>query len=159
MTYATYAGSCQPNEALSLTRMFSAEAPLENALRSSGFGPGTSCTFSGAGSASNSVSTAPLTAHSANTHKMASRACTRALRSPFSKRTLSTPTQRRTIVTSLNGVRPVASQLAKPAVSTLAQQCRGMKTIDFAGTKETVYGKFCPDLFMLTDQDSALTGL
>lgn len=72
---------------------------------------------------------------------MASRTASRALRSSLNKSSLSAPAQRRTLVTALNVARPLASQLAKPAAASQAQQWRGMKTIDFAGTKEVVYGQ------------------
>lgn len=67
---------------------------------------------------------------------MASRTFTRALRSPLAKQ-LSAPA-RRTFVSALNAsARPTA---ARAAVA--AQQVRGVKTIDFAGVKEDVYGMF-----------------
>jgi hypothetical protein len=73
-------------------------------------------------------STPPLT--------MASRTFSRALRSPLAKQ-LSAPA-RRTFVSALNAsARPTA---ARTVVA--AQQVRGVKTIDFAGTKEDVYGEF-----------------
>jgi ketol-acid reductoisomerase len=66
---------------------------------------------------------------------MASRAFSRALRSPLAKQ-LVAPT-RRTFVSAINAsTRPTTR-----AVVASAQQVRGVKTIDFAGTKEEVYGK------------------
>lgn len=66
---------------------------------------------------------------------MASRTFSRALRSPLAKQ-LSAPA-RRTFVSALNAsARP---SVARAAVAS-AQQVRGVKTIDFAGTKEDVYG-------------------
>lgn len=67
---------------------------------------------------------------------MASRTFSRALRSPLAKQ-LSAPA-RRTFVSALNAS-------ARPAVARAAggyggQQVRGVKTIDFAGVKEDVYG-------------------
>jgi ketol-acid reductoisomerase len=65
---------------------------------------------------------------------MASRTLTRALRSPLAKQ-LSAPA-RRTFVSALNAS---ARPTARAAVAS-AQQVRGVKTIDFAGVKEDVYG-------------------
>lgn len=72
---------------------------------------------------------------------MAARPVSKALRSSFAKH-LSTPTvQRRTLVTALNAAaKPVAAAVPKAAVTGNVRQTRGMKTINFAGTKEVVYG-------------------
>ena len=69
---------------------------------------------------------------------MASRTASRALRQ--TARQLATPAvQRRTLVTGLNAAR--ASAVAVPKVAApVFSQTRGVKTIDFAGTKEKVYG-------------------
>lgn len=68
---------------------------------------------------------------------MATRTFSRALRSPLAKQ-LSAPA-RRTFVSALNAsVRPAA----RAAVGRAQQQVRGVKTIDFAGTEEVVYGTF-----------------
>lgn len=68
---------------------------------------------------------------------MASKHASRALRS--SLRQLSTPrVQQRTFVAAVNAARPVVQKAAVPA---FVQQTRGMKTVDFAGDKEVVYGK------------------
>ena len=69
---------------------------------------------------------------------MASKNVTRALRTS-NFRQISSSTQRRTIVSALNAASRTS---AKPAfvASTAVQQKRGLKTIDFAGTKEDVYG-------------------
>jgi ketol-acid reductoisomerase len=67
---------------------------------------------------------------------MASRTFSRALRSPLTKQ-LSAPA-RRTFVSALNAsARPAAARAVAAA-----QQVRGVKTIDFAGTKEQVYGEY-----------------
>ncbi len=67
---------------------------------------------------------------------MASRTFSRAIRSPLAKQ-LSAPA-RRTFVSTINSsVRPTTARTAAAA----AQQVRGVKTIDFAGVKEDVYGK------------------
>lgn len=71
---------------------------------------------------------------------MASKSTSKALRSSIPKQFSSAPTQRRGFVTALNAARPVAAQAPKPAFAARPQQWRGLKTIDFAGTKETVYG-------------------
>jgi ketol-acid reductoisomerase len=73
---------------------------------------------------------------------MASRPAARASRQIA--RQLATPTvQRRTFVSALNAAsRASVAAAPKAAVSTSFQQVRGVKTIDFAGTKEDVYGKF-----------------
>jgi hypothetical protein len=66
--------------------------------------------------------------------QMASRTFSRALRSPLAKQ-LSAPA-RRTFVSALKA-RPTAARTVAAA-----QQVRGVKTIDFAGTKEQVYGEY-----------------
>lgn len=69
---------------------------------------------------------------------MASKNVTRALRNS-NLRQISSNAQRRTFVSALNAA---SRTTAKPAfvAPTAVQQRRGMKTIDFAGTKEVVYG-------------------
>lgn len=70
---------------------------------------------------------------------MASRGATRALRSSLKQ--LATPiAQRRAFAAAVNAARTGANA-APRAVSVPFQQRRGVKTIDFAGTRETVYGK------------------
>jgi ketol-acid reductoisomerase len=67
---------------------------------------------------------------------MASRTFSRALRSPLAKQ-LSAPA-RRTFVSALNAsARPNAARAAIAST-----QVRGVKTIDFAGVKEDVYGMY-----------------
>jgi hypothetical protein len=69
---------------------------------------------------------------------MASRTLSRAIRAPLAKQ-LSAPA-RRTFVSAINAsARPTARAVAASAQQ---QQVRGVKTIDFAGTKEDVYGAF-----------------
>jgi len=69
---------------------------------------------------------------------MASRPAARALRHT-ARQLVATPAQKRTFVSAL---RAGASKPApRAAVAAQFQQTRGVKTIDFAGTKETVYGK------------------
>jgi hypothetical protein len=70
---------------------------------------------------------------------MASRPVTRALRQT-ARQLAATPAQKRTFVSALSAGAKKAAPRA--AVTSQFQQTRGVKTIDFAGTKETVYGKF-----------------
>lgn len=67
---------------------------------------------------------------------MASRTFSRALRSQLTRQLASPAVQQRTIAAA---GRSLARQ-ARPAMVGPAQQVRGMKTIDFAGSKEDVYG-------------------
>lgn len=72
---------------------------------------------------------------------MASRSFTKALRTPLARQVASPAIQRRTFVAATGAVR-ASFVKARPAVaSPAAQQTRGVKTIDFAGVKEDVYGK------------------
>ena len=68
---------------------------------------------------------------------MASRPAARVLRQ--AARQLAVPAQKRTFVSALNTT-AVRATAPKAAVSVPFQQTRGKKTIDFAGTKEVVYG-------------------
>lgn len=68
--------------------------------------------------------------------KMASRTFIRALRSNV-VRQIATPVQRRTIATAFIAAR--ATVAVAPRIPALIQK-RGIKTIDFAGVKEDVYG-------------------
>jgi ketol-acid reductoisomerase len=69
---------------------------------------------------------------------MASRPAARALRQ--SVRQLASPAvQRRTFVSAVGAARAGIAAAPKAAVTSQFQQTRGVKTIDFAGTKETVY--------------------
>jgi len=71
---------------------------------------------------------------------MASRTATKALRSAAAKQVTSPTVQRRTFVSALNAAaRPMSAAAPKVA---FVQQARGMKTVDFAGHKETVFGAF-----------------
>lgn len=69
---------------------------------------------------------------------MASRSFTRALRSQLARQMAAPAVQQRTLAAA---GRSLARQ-ARPAVAGPAQQVRGLQTIDFAGHKEDVYGKF-----------------
>ncbi len=68
---------------------------------------------------------------------MASKHASRALRTSL-KQLASPRIQQRTFTAVANGSRPA---LQKAAAATFVQQTRGMKTVDFAGDKEVVYGK------------------
>jgi ketol-acid reductoisomerase len=74
---------------------------------------------------------------------MASKSFTKALRAPLARQLASPAVQRRTFVAASSLVRATAVK-ARPAVAGLVQQTRGVKTIDFAGTKEEVFGKGIP---------------
>jgi len=69
---------------------------------------------------------------------MASRTFVRALRSPASRQFVA-PVQKRTIVTAFSAAR-AAVAVAPRFAGVPLQQKRGVKTIDFAGVKEEVYG-------------------
>ena len=71
---------------------------------------------------------------------MASRSFNRALRAPLARQFSLPSTQRRTLLTALGNTRKAAFISPKTAVALSLQSSRGMKTIDFAGHKETVYG-------------------
>jgi len=70
---------------------------------------------------------------------MASRSFSKALRSQVGRQLTSPAVQRRTFVSALGGVRVGAAASKRVTVNSIAQQVRGVKNIDFAGSKETVY--------------------
>ena len=71
---------------------------------------------------------------------MASKTFVRSLRAASKQKLPSQPLQQRTFTSAL-AVRPaVAANARVPRAAPAQQQTRGVKTIDFAGTKETVYG-------------------
>lgn len=72
---------------------------------------------------------------------MASRSFTRALRSPLTRHLPAPAAQRRTLISASRLARTGVATPLKPIVTGPLQHCRGLKQIDFAGTKETVYGK------------------
>jgi hypothetical protein len=98
---------------------------------------------------------------------MASRPVSRALRQTARQLTAaSAPAQKRTFVSALKAG---ATAAPRAAVTTQFQQTRGVKTIDFAGTKEEVYGMFellldtiecqdCNEQQHLTSKQSVPTG-
>ena len=71
--------------------------------------------------------------------EMASRTATRALRSSLRQAAKAPAVQQRTFVSAVNAAsRPALAQAPKAAQQFVQQ--RGVKTIDFAGHKEDVYG-------------------
>jgi ketol-acid reductoisomerase len=78
---------------------------------------------------------------------MASRPVTRALRQT-ARQLAASPAHKRTFVSAL---RAGVTAAPKAAVTIQFQQTRGVKTIDFAGTKETVYGKLCASQFRMCE--------
>ena len=84
---------------------------------------------------------------------MASRSLGRALRAPTARQFTWPLTQRRTLLLASNNAKMGATTLVKPVSGTTLHLSRGMKTIDFAGHKETVYGTsyLCEELGVMTD--------
>lgn len=83
---------------------------------------------------------------------MASRTASRALRA--SARQLAAPSvQRRTFVSALNAASKGVVAAAPRAAVLPKQQTRGIKTIDFAGVKEDVYGSLLQFRLLLTADD------
>ncbi|ODA80335.1 hypothetical protein RJ55_03293 [Drechmeria coniospora] len=73
---------------------------------------------------------------------MASRSFSKALRAPLARQLASPRLQQRSYIAGRNLARATAVA-ARPAIAGPAQQqVRGVKTIDFAGHKEDVYGRF-----------------
>ena len=75
---------------------------------------------------------------------MASHSFSRALRSSLTRQLTSPAIQRRTLISALRYARTGLAAPLKPASVASFQQTRGVKTIDFAGTKEVVYGDHLP---------------
>lgn len=78
--------------------------------------------------------------NSANSIFMASRSFSRALRSPLTRQFAKTTVPRQTLLSCVGNVRVGAISFRNPAIGCPLQISRGLKTIDFAGHKETVYG-------------------
>jgi len=73
---------------------------------------------------------------------MSAKNASRALRSSLKQLSRPAVQQRTYLTAALNAGRAGAiKQAPKIAVSVSAQQSRGLKTVDFAGTKEDVFGK------------------
>ena len=73
---------------------------------------------------------------------MSSRSLGRALKSPLTRQLVTPAVQRRSIILASKYARAGLTARVQPTVSASIQQARGLKQIDFAGTNETVYGKF-----------------
>lgn len=71
---------------------------------------------------------------------MATRTFYRALRVPVTRQLVSSTVQRRTITALASKLQIVNPSVSKRPVNVSLQQNRGVKTIDFAGQKETVFG-------------------
>jgi len=71
---------------------------------------------------------------------MASRTFSKALRSPLGRQLASPAVQTRTFVSAVGALRATAVS-SRTAARPAQQQVRGVKTIDFAGSKEEVWGK------------------
>jgi hypothetical protein len=73
---------------------------------------------------------------------MASRGFTKALRAAPRQRLPSQSFQRRTLTYSLAARPSIATSTRATFAGSIQQQVRGVKTIDFAGHKEQVFGEF-----------------
>lgn len=71
---------------------------------------------------------------------MASRSFSKALRSPMARQLTAPATQQRTFVAARSLVRATGQVSKAFAAPVQHQQVRGVKTVDFAGHKEDVYG-------------------
>jgi ketol-acid reductoisomerase len=69
---------------------------------------------------------------------MASRSFSRALRSPLARQLAAPAVQTRSFVAAAGAIRATVASARSAAPA--QQQVRGVKTIDFAGSKEDVYG-------------------
>lgn len=70
---------------------------------------------------------------------MASRSFSKSMRSPLARQLAAPRVQQRTFIAARNLIRAGAARAA-PVTAPAQQQVRGVKTIDFAGVKEDVYG-------------------
>ena len=72
---------------------------------------------------------------------MASRSFSKTLRANVARQLASPRVQQRSYIAGRNLARATAAAVARPALAgPAAQQVRGVKTMDFAGSKEDVYG-------------------
>lgn len=70
---------------------------------------------------------------------MASKAFSKTLRAPIARQLIAPRVAQRSYIAARSATRAVAA--ARPALAGLSQQqTRGLKTVDFAGVKEEVYG-------------------
>lgn len=67
---------------------------------------------------------------------MASKAFSKTLRAPIARQLIAPRVAQRSYIAARSATRAVAA--ARPALA--QQQVRGLKTVDFAGVKEDVYG-------------------
>ena len=73
---------------------------------------------------------------------MASRGFSKALRPTVARQIMAPAVQQRTFVVAARGAaRATGAVAARSSVSVPSQQVRGLKTMDFAGHKEDVYGR------------------
>lgn len=80
---------------------------------------------------------------------MASRNFTKALRGPARQLASAPRVQQRTFVAAARSAARVGAVARPVAAGPVQQQVRGVKTIDFAGHKEDVYGEFHLQLRLL----------
>jgi ketol-acid reductoisomerase len=81
---------------------------------------------------------------------MASRTLVRSLRTASKSKAPVQTLSRRTF-TSVLAARPASAPITRAALAgPIQQQIRGVKTIDFAGSKETVYGNPCCPIYCWT---------
>jgi ketol-acid reductoisomerase len=73
---------------------------------------------------------------------MASRSLNRAFRVPLARQSSAPVAQRRMLFSAAEVTRTAPRNVIKVSTSSVRQHARGFKTIDFAGTKEKVYGTF-----------------
>jgi ketol-acid reductoisomerase len=79
---------------------------------------------------------------------MASRTFSKATRSPLTRQLTLPVVQRRAFVSALGGVRATIAGAERNPQTAAVVQTRGVKTIDFAGHKETVFGVFGTSCFV-----------
>ena len=83
--------------------------------------------------------------------KMSSRSISKAVRSPLARQLVKPAVQRRTFVSALNAVRATAVARPVAVAGPAQQQVRGVKTIDFAGHPEEVFGELTSRFLSLLD--------
>ena len=72
---------------------------------------------------------------------MASRSFSQALRAPVQRQLIAPAIPRRSFVSAITNTKTIARPASRTAKAVTAYQIRGVKTIDFAGHKEKVFGK------------------
>jgi len=72
---------------------------------------------------------------------MSSRSFSKALRSPLTRQLVTPVTSRGISIAALKGTRAGVTGALKAASCGSIQQIRGVKTVDFAGHKEQVFGR------------------